>query len=164
MILSHGLAIRGRSCPGALCAALALVLMGSATDAPAKPPPPVVFGGVTPQGWPVVVEVSPGRRKVVRAAIGLDANCSSGRTFSYWDRYRDLPLGKKGRFRSSFDSNRVDYDDGTYDIFAGNVSGTTNRARTRMSGTWRLTVVEHDASGAVTDRCDSGTVRWKAKQ
>jgi len=28
----------------------------------------------------------------------------------------------------------------------------------------RLMVTEHDASGAVKDNCDSGTVRWKAKQ
>jgi hypothetical protein len=132
-------------------------------DADARTPAPVVFGGLTPQQWPVVVEISRDRRKVVRAAIGLSVTCTSGGSGYYSDRYRGMPL-RKGRFQASFDGSRVDHNDGTYDIFQGSVKGSTNASRTAMSGTWRLMLVAYDAQGAEIDRCDSGVVRWKAKQ
>lgn len=54
--------------------------------------------------------------------------------------------------------------DGTYDVFQGSVKGSTNASRTVMSGTWQLKLVAYDASGAEVDRCDSGVVKWRAKQ
>lgn len=164
MVLSNGLANRRRSSLGAVFTALAMVLVaGGPTDADARAPAPVVFGGLTPQQWPVVVEISRDRRKVVRAAIGLPVTCSSGASGYYSDQYRGVPL-RKGRFQASFDGGRVDHDDGTYDVFQGSVKGTTNASRTVMSGTWRLMLVAYSALGAEIDRCDSGVVRWRAKQ
>jgi hypothetical protein len=160
----NGLAIKRRSSLGAVLAALAMVLVsGGATDAHARAPAPVVFGGLTPQQWPVMVEVSRDRRKVVRAAVGLFVTCTSGGVGYYADRYTGVPL-RRGRFQASFDGDRVNHADGTYEVFEGSVKGATNASRTAMSGTWRLMLVAYDASGAETDRCDSGTVRWKAKQ
>jgi hypothetical protein len=126
--------------------------------------PGVVFGGFTPQGWPVAVEVSRDRRKVVRAAIGLDLKCTAGDFRSHGDFYTDVPLSKTGRFRASFSGSRTDYPDGTFDVFRGSMRGAMKVARTKMTGTWRLMVTAHAASGAVTDNCDSGTVKWRAKQ
>ena len=140
-----------------------LLVAGGAPDADARTPVPVVFGGLTPQQWPVVVEISRDRRKVVRAAIGLPVTCTSGGSGYYSDQYRGMPL-RKGRFQASFDGSRVDHNDGTYDIFQGSVKGSTNASRTAMSGTWRLMLVAYSAVGAEIDRCDSGVVRWKAKQ
>src|SRR3954462_4034064 len=34
------------------------------------------FGGLTPQGWPVVIQVSRNLKHVTRAIIGLDENCT----------------------------------------------------------------------------------------
>ena len=164
MVLISGVANRRRNALGAALTALAMLLVaGGPTDADARAPVPVVFGGLTPQQWPVVVEVSRDRRKVVRAAIGLPVTCTSGGSGYYSDQYRGMPL-RKGRFQSSFDGSRVDHNDGTYDVFQGSVKGTTNASRTAMSGTWRLMLVAYSALGAETDRCDSGIVRWKAKQ
>jgi hypothetical protein len=39
-----------------------------------------------------------------------------------------------------------------------------NKARTKVKGTWATTMTFHDAAGAVTDTCESGTVNWTAKQ
>jgi hypothetical protein len=55
-------------------------------------------------------------------------------------------------------------DDGTTIDFEGTISGTFNSSRTRVSGTWAFKGTEHDAAGAVTDTCDSGSVSWSAKQ
>ena len=70
---------RRRTAVGAVFTALAMALVaGGPTDADARTPAPVVFGGLTPQQWPVVVEISRDRRKVVRTAIGLPVTCTSG--------------------------------------------------------------------------------------
>jgi hypothetical protein len=125
----------------------------------------VVYGGFTAQDWPVVVEVSKDRRRVVRTAIGLTLTCApSGFTVRIGDEYRNLPLSKKGRFSESFGPERMTNPDGTSTEFQGSVTGTTNAKRTKMSGTWQFTAVERDAAGAVTDTCDSGKAAWTAKQ
>ena len=162
--MMNGLANKRRCALGAALTALTLALLaGGAADAHARTPTPVVFGGLTPQGWPVVVEVSRDRRKVVRTAIGLPVRCDSGGSGYYSDQYRGLQL-RKGRFHASFSGDRLNHDDGTYDVFQGSVKGSTNASRTAMSGTWQLKLVAYDASGAETDRCDSGVVKWRAKQ
>ena len=126
--------------------------------------PGVMYGGFTPQDWPVVVEVSKDRRKVANASIGLLLTCTSGASFGYPDKYRNLPLSKKGRFSESFGPSRINNPDGTWTDLQGSVTGAMNSKRTTMSGTWQVTGVEHDAAGVVTDTCDSGKVAWKAKQ
>ena len=55
-------------------------------------------------------------------------------------------------------------DDGTTIDLQGAVSGKFNRSMTSISGTWSFKATEHDATGAVTDTCDSGTINWTAKQ
>jgi hypothetical protein len=133
-----------------------------AANAPARG---VVYGGFTAQDWPVAIEVSKDRRRVVRAAIGLTLTCApSGLVVRIPDAYRNLPLSKKGRFRDSFGPNPISNADGTTTELRGSVTGTTNAKRTQMSGSWQFTAVDHDAAGTVTDTCDSGKVSWTAKQ
>jgi hypothetical protein len=55
-------------------------------------------------------------------------------------------------------------DDGTTTDFEGTISGSFNKARTKASGKWSFKATDHDAAGAVTDTCDSGSVSWSAKQ
>ena len=45
----------------------------------------------------------------------------------------------------------------------GTIAGRLNKGRTTSSGTWQLKWTEHDSAGAVTGTCDSGSVRWSAK-
>jgi hypothetical protein len=148
--------------------AVAVPLTAAASEASsaraAKTAPGVAYGGFTPQGWPVVVEVSKDKRKVVRASIGLVLTCTSGASFGFPDGYRSVPLSKKGRFSASFGPIPIAHPDGTSTDLQGSVTGATNAKRTTMSGTWQVTWVDHDAAGVVTDTCDSGKVAWKAKQ
>jgi hypothetical protein len=130
----------------------------------AKPAKGAVYGGFTPQDWPVVIEVSKDRRRVVRAMLGMTLTCTpSGATVRIPDEYRNLPLSRSGRFDASFE-NPVTESDGTITDLRGSMTGTTSSKRTKMSGTWQFTAVEHDAAGAVTDTCDSGRMAWTAKQ
>jgi hypothetical protein len=124
----------------------------------------VSYGGVTPQLFPVVIEVSKNRKRVVVASIGLRLACTSGGLVNLPDGYTNLRLTKKGKFGASFGPTTVRNDNGTTTDFEGRMSGKLNAARTKVSGKWKLKVTDHDASGAVIDTCDSGAVKWKAKQ
>jgi len=143
----------------------AAVLVGVAPGAAAKTATRgVVWGGVTSQGWPVVVELRKKRREIVRAAIGLHLQCTSGSIANVPDTYRDVRVSKKGKFSASFGPETVRRDDGTTFDVEGSVSGALNSTRTKLSGKWQIKLTDHDAAGVVTDTCDSGAVSWTAKQ
>lgn len=124
----------------------------------------LVYGGVTSQDWPVVLELNRSRRRIVRADIALQLNCTSGRFARLRDRYIRITVNRRRRFGASFGPETVRNDDGTTTDFEGSIGGSLNRARSRASGTWRLKFTDHDAAGVVVDTCDSGSVRWSAKQ
>jgi len=124
----------------------------------------VVFGGVTPQDLPVVVELNKKATRVVRASIAVHVTCTSGAEVNVPDSYEGVRISKKGKFATSFGPATNRNSDGTTTDFEGSASGAVNKARTKMSGKWQLKVTDHNAAGAVTDTCDSGSVSWKAKQ
>ena len=140
--------------------AVAAVVAGGAPEvASAK-----ALGGVTRQSWPVLVELNKKGTKVVRATAGVTLECTpSMGIISLPDVYSNMKVSKKGKFGSSFGPDTMRNDDGTTTDFEGSMSGKLNAARTKASGKWQLKVTDHAATGAVTDTCDSGTVRWKAK-
>jgi hypothetical protein len=135
---------------------------GAAAKTP--PPPGVVFGGRTAQGWPIVVEVSKDARQVVREDVALRAPCTSGTVSIQADNYIKLPLSTTGSFSGRFIQNAAEVGNGQRGDFSGSMKGKLNARRTSGTGTWSLKVVVHDATGAVVDTCDSGVVTWKVKQ
>jgi len=122
------------------------------------------YGGVTRQGLPLVVDMTANRRSIVRAVTVLEMTCTSGNSGAVTDRYPRMPVTKKGRFSYTFGPTTERNDDGTTTDFQGRFAGRLNAAKTTISGTWKYTVTEHDAAGAVTDTCTSGSVSWVAKQ
>lgn len=124
----------------------------------------VVLGGTNQQGWPTVVELSKNGRQVVRIITGIRLTCSAGGTMSAPDAYVRVPVSKRGKFAASFGPETERNADGTTTDVQGSMSGAVNRTRTKASGRWQVTLTEHDATGAVTDTCDSGSLTWTAKQ
>jgi hypothetical protein len=120
------------------------------------------FGGTTNQGNPVFVDMNSTRRRVVRTVAALDLTCTSGAA-SISDRFFDVPVNRRGKFSVTYGPVTQRNDDGTTTDYSGRLSGSLNDTRTRLTGVWRLTAVDHDAAGAVIDTCDSGLVSWKAK-
>ena len=123
----------------------------------------VVYGGVTDDGFGLMVQTNKSGRKIVRMAAGLTLRCTSGGDFNTPDSWSRLSI-KKRKFGATFGPETQQNDDGTTVDVEGAVTGKFNRPRTRVSGTWSLKGTEHDATGAVTDTCDSGTINWTAKQ
>ena|SRR5829696_9210954 len=122
-----------------------------------------VYGGVTAQDFPVVIETSKNGRRIVNATIAIRLDCSSGGFFTLADSYK-ATVSKKRKFSVSFGPVTNRNDDGTTTDLEGTLSGAFNKARTTASGKWSLKATDHDAAGAITDTCDSGSVSWKAKQ
>jgi hypothetical protein len=123
-----------------------------------------VYGGMTSQNFPVVIQTNRNRRRVTDAMIAIRANCTSGGFFVVPDGYRDMPVSKKRKFSASFGPTTERNDDGTTTDFEGSISGSFNKARTKASGKWSFKATDHDAAGAVTDTCDSGSISWTARQ
>jgi hypothetical protein len=124
----------------------------------------LVYGGQTSQGWPVVIQLSKNRRQVALASAGLHLTCTDDLFGRLTDRYARLPVNRRRKFGASFGPTHVRQDDGTVSDFTGSISGAFNRARSKVSGRWRLQVTDHDTSGGETRTCDSGNVRWSARQ
>jgi hypothetical protein len=121
------------------------------------------FGGFTADEFPVVVEMSKSGRKVVRVGLGHAMTCTSGGEFALpvWD--ENLKVSAKRRFSRS-SAVTVRNDDGTTTDVEVRHAGAFNKARTKVTGTWSSKMTTRDTAGAVTDTCESGTVRWSAKQ
>jgi hypothetical protein len=122
------------------------------------------YGGVTPQGMPLVVDMTADRRHIVRAVTVLEMTCTSGDSFVVTDKYPRMPVSKRGRFHFAFGPETDRNDDGTTTDFQGRFAGRLNDSRTKAAGTWTYTLTMHDLAGAVTDTCTSGLVSWTVKQ
>ena len=122
------------------------------------------YGGLTEQGEPVVVDMTADRRHLVRAVTVMEMTCTSGDTWVTLDRYPRMPVSRRGRFSYAFGPSTQRNDDGTTTDYQGRLTGSLNDSRSKLAGTWRYTVIEHDMTGAVTDTCTSNLVVWTAKQ
>jgi hypothetical protein len=123
-----------------------------------------VYGGVTSQGFPVVIETTRSGRKITGTTVAIRLTCASGGTVTVPDGYRNLAVSKKRKFGASFGPITRRNDDGTATDFEGNISGSFNKARTKASGKWSFKGTDRDAAGAVTDTCEASNISWRAKQ
>jgi len=131
---------------------------------PAKAPAGVVFGGVTPQSWPVVVALNTARKRVDRVAIGLDMTCTSGDSFGTSDAFDAVKLSRKGRFSTTLGPQRIDAGGVPADV-ESRVVGRIAADRASVRGIWSLKITIFDPTAtSVVDTCESGLVRWKASQ
>ena len=149
-----------------LVAGLALAVASAPAYAAKKVRLPGAFlGGVTGTGWPVLLHVARNGKTVTKAVMAIRTQCTSGKAFIDHDTYNRLKVGRSGRFSAAFgpEANGSPAP-GVTETAQGSISGRFNKARTKASGTWRLTFVDKDASGNVVDTCDSGPVAWHAQQ
>jgi len=121
------------------------------------------YGGRTSQGFPIVIELSKNQRRVVQGVAALSLPCTSGNFYVNWDRWINVPVNRRRKFRTGFGRDTQSYDDGTTSKFESRMSGALNRARSKVSGRWQLKVTFYDNAGALTDTC-SVSVSWTAKQ
>ena len=123
---------------------------------------PVVFGGKTAQGWPVVIQISPNGKKVVRALAAI-AQDPANNSMIVPDEFLNLPV-KAGRFGTTWGPDQLNLDNGQVAEVSGFVSGKFSRNRRTASGTWQCKAVVKDAAGAIVATYDSQPVALRATQ
>jgi hypothetical protein len=117
----------------------------------------VTLGGLTSAGWPVMAQVTSDGRRVKRIVGAIYASCSQGGGFATPSQWRDLRISRSGAFKASYhDTAVVDGDEVT---ISETLVGKVNRARTKLSGTWRAATTFKEPDGT-TDVCDSGSLRF----
>jgi hypothetical protein len=134
------------------------------------PAPAVVFGTVTKQGYPVVVELSKSAKKVVRAAIGLELQCGIPPNITLPDAFTNMKISKAGKFADALPTTRVPADPSiglpAVDVSAS-ISGQLSKSKTSIKGTWQRKVVIYEPSDptgvAIQDTCET-TVKFTARQ
>jgi hypothetical protein len=153
---------------GAMKTRLALTLVSvlavAAPAATAKSGGGTGYVGFNGSGDPVAIQVARSGKQIARAAMELHMTCTSGDQFPFIDRYRGVRVSKSGAFRSSFTNQIVDEGQGKTAVLSGSLVGKFNKARTKITGTWHFHDDEKDATGALTDQCDSGTAHFSATQ
>jgi len=127
----------------------------------------VVFGGVTPAGAPVVIEISQDGREIVQATMAMAMQCqASGQpnkaTLFLPAHDAHLPISATGAFQAGYENTENEAPNTT--TITEHLSGKFNRAGTSVTGTWSLAIVTHDASGGIVNQCDSGAVSFTAVQ
>lgn len=130
----------------------------------------VVFGAVTSQGFPVVIQLSKTGRQVVRATIGLELKCQVPPDVTIPDDVTRIPVSAAGKFTAEQPVTRIPADPvnqvPALDI-SGKLTGTVNKARTQVRGTWQRKVVIYDPTDPtgvkVLDTCDTGILSFTAK-
>ena len=166
--MSHHTRMTLRTLGRAGLSALALVaLTAPLASARALAPGPAagkVLGGLTSQGWPVVLKVSGNAKSIQRVRIGLEMNCTSGASFSVPDGWIRVPILRGGQVDASAAVSPSPASGGSDVSITGGTdsfSGTLNRSSGTFSGTWHQHV-DFATSGGQSDSCDSGNVTFTA--
>lgn len=138
-------------------AAAALLAAAPAAAAPAG----VVYGGETPQDWPVVVQVARDGKSVTKLVLAISLKCGAGTPIVNRDRFDKLKLDGQGFFEDTYGPVTVENGDGTTTDYRGSVTGRVTKGK--ATATSRLTGDFYDSTGKLVDSCDSGKVRWTAR-
>jgi hypothetical protein len=152
-----------RIIPLVVAAAATASLLAAAPAHASRPHPGGTYGGLSAQHWPVIMRVSAGGRAITAASIGLDLPCTSGDARSETDTYHRIEVARSGAFTVSFGPQPAQNADGTTDELTGSLTGRLDARRRRITGTWELRAVRKDTAGTVTDTCDSGPVKFTAR-
>ena len=151
----------------ALAASSVLAVAAAPPGRAASAPRGVAYAGQTSQDLPVSFVLSRDRRTIKRFDIEWYAEadqCTSGVTYVSGTTFgarktRSLRLSSRRTFRHTYvDALTVPAVARVEETPV--VRGTVGR--TRASGAFRVTAVVTDAAGEVINRCDTGTLTWRA--
>jgi hypothetical protein len=124
-----------------------------------------VLGGVTSQGWPVVITVSSNGMWFAREVLALEMSCTSGTTFTAPAAGGSVVIGSNGWVSAAGTIPGSSASAGSGVTLTGgseSFTGRLNRKRGTFSGTWHMHLTMA-MQGGQTDECDSGQVSFTAR-
>lgn len=122
----------------------------------------VVFGGLSGQGWPVVLAISPNTRRLRFGVIGLQMSCSSGGSFAVEDSFGALAIGPTGKVHAAETIQSITVPNVTITGGSHWMKGVLHRRSEVFTGSWHLHL-DYRFSDGTADHCDSGVVGFGAQ-
>lgn len=154
-------ALGGGSASGAVVgpAAIGGARIAAARDASAAPG--ITLAGFTTQQLPSFFKVTGDGRTLSVGAIALGMTCTSGSSFVVQDAFARVRISPTGTLRARFSTPPTAAANGATVSGTDALTARLSRRHTQLSGTWRM-VFNYSASNGMSDRCDSGPVRFVA--
>ena len=116
-----------------------------------------MYGGLTSNGWPVFAEVARNGRVIKRIVGTMAADCTQGGSDVFPSTWRNVRVSRNGTFTATYEDTDP-LDNGGEIVMSERLTGKLNRARTRISATWRASTTFRSPHGTV-DTCDTGALR-----
>jgi hypothetical protein len=129
------------------------------TDASAAPG--IVLAGLTSQQYPTFFKISADARTLTLGSIAISMNCTSGDQFVLEDAFARVSIKPNGRLHATFSQPPTAASSGVTYSGTDSLTARLGRRHTQLSGTWRLRV-NYTFTNGMSDRCDSGPVRFTA--
>jgi hypothetical protein len=120
-----------------------------------------IYGGLTTQGEPVVVQTDAKRNRLSLIRIGWFAPCDDGAVADVGDVFTDFPLSRSGEFGDAF-PGAFGPASGTHGKLQYEIYGKLGASH--ALGTFQVTDTVFDGTGGTLRTCSSPTVRWSAQQ
>jgi len=140
-------------------AAIAGVGSAGAREAPASPE--IVLAGFTSQQYPAFFKIAAAGRSVTLGAVALEMTCTSGSQFVLQDGFGPVRISPNGGFHAAVSIPPTAGSSGVTYSGTDSVTARLGRRHTEVSGRWELTV-NYSYTNGMSDRCDSGPVRFTA--
>lgn len=131
--------------------------------APAAPPANGrTLGGLTSQGWPIVMDIAHNGRSIAPIVVGVQMTCTDGSVFGVPDGMIHVPIASDGSVRAT---SVIAPSPGSPVSLTGgsrSLTGRLDRKHGTFSGAWQLSM-GFQTSGGQTSECNSGRVRFRAR-
>lgn len=134
-------------------------LNGGSAQAATIDSTPKVLAGFTSQHYPVFFKISADGKTLVSSGIAISLTCASGASLAVPDVFARVPIHPGGMLHAGFSSPTIVTNGTTYQGTDA-LSARINSKRSRLTGTWQLTVNYAFADGT-SDHCASGPVHFK---
>ena len=133
--------------------------IAAARDAAATPG--IVLAGFTSQNLPSFFKVARNGRTLTVGAIALDMTCTSGAQPVLPDSLGRVPIKPSGKLHDTVVVPPTAVSNGETVSATDSLTAHLNQAHTQLAGIWRLRVT-YSLSNGMSDKCDSGPVRFNA--
>jgi hypothetical protein len=139
--------------------AMGAATMATARDASAASG--ITLAGLTSQNYPTFFKVSANGRSLAVGAIALDMTCTSGAEFVLEDAVVRTRIARGGALHVGFALPPTAGSNGATYTATDSLRAHLNGKHSQLTGVWQLQV-DYSFTNGMSDRCDSGPVRFAA--
>ena len=123
--------------------------------------PEIVLAGFSSQQYPTFFKLAGDGQTLMVGGIELDMTCTSGSEFVLHDAFARVPIKPNGKLHATFGFPPTAGSNGATVSGSDSLTARLGSRHTELSGVWRLRA-NYSFTNGISDRCDSGPVRFTA--